>query len=389
MFLRLHSSNTTLSSIEATAENYLYSLQFVSNDFINNTASSGAAIYLSSVNPDQPSSLDSFTEEPSRDKRELGSGTATTSFPTPTAVIQQCVFVKNKAVTYQGNPGTGGAIYQTSPDETQQLTQIQDCYFVGNSAEVKSGAIYFDHSPPTIANRIENSHFYQNYAAGKLNHISSYPVKLTLLSGNIPTSETSETASAPKEYLETTEFHQWSGIASGLTTYETYTFALLDMFNQIVYDDYTSALEIYPNGFSGDTRTSFSSKISLPAQGGLYKLENFKFSYQTGKSLNVSFNSIAIPTTTLSLSENLILTPINSVLTEITFRGCSLGEVVHSSADDDITVCQECQNGFWQIDPSGTAVSCEACDSTEMYCYGGNNVGPRPGYWRMKLLILF
>ena len=299
-----------------------------------------------------------------------------TSTTLPTASITDSVFILNKAILIDSNGGQGGAIYQTTSSQTEQSTVFTDCYFVSNTADILGGAIFFDYSPPSIG---LDSIFMENYA-NKINHIGSYPIRLIQALNNITLDTTYIPGTSTSKSSENSTFYIWDNIGSGVTTSTTFTFALLDMYDQVVYSDNSSYLQIYPNGSKISKRATFSNKISLQATNGLYQLENFKFVYEYGESINVTFTSSAIPSPSAFPLPD--ITTVPSVVAEVNFRKCSLGEYIADS--NGFAVCEECPSGFWQVNLISTLPSCVACDASTTICRGGNDLGPRVGYWRMN-----
>ena len=347
-FMSLQGSN---GIIEVTAQEYPYQLVLQKNTFVGNTACQGGALHLSAQK--QWSDQD-----------------------VPLAQIADSVFVMNRANNNGQTRGKGGAIYQTSSQQTSQVTLIQHSFFVANTAETLGGAIFFDYSLPSITN---DSVFIENYAV-KLNHIGSYPIRLTQLPDTSLNPSYIPGTSFSLDSTNNNALLHWSNVASGVTTDKKYTLALVDMFGQIVYDDNSSTLDIYPFGYDKTNRSLFSDVVSVTAVTGIYTIGNFKFSYKAGGSIKLVFTSTAIPSFSPVPVPSLTITP--SISTEVTFRACQLGEftVVNSG----YSTCQECPNGFWNLRPTSTTSTCTNCDTSSTICRGGNNVGPRRGYWRLN-----
>ena len=220
-----------------------------------------------------------------------------------------------------------------------------------------------------------------NYAI-QLNHIGAYPVKIIPFSNDqspnftyVP-SQTNFTQ--PRQVIS-----QWNNIPSGLKSQQQYVFALLDMYDQVVLDDFSSTLQLFPNGFSSSDRSLFSSMTSVTAQGGLYCYQDFIFNFKASQTMNVTFVSDAVEEQDYEFA----ISPypsINSTIVEVNFRDCKLGEYLMSSGQ--FTRCQECQVGYWSVGKSGfdTKQACTECDQTSTLCLGGSKIGPKPGYWRMN-----
>jgi len=340
----------TKGIVEILASSYAYNVNISQNYFMNNTAVSGGALYLSATK-------------------------AWTTTTTPTALISNSVFLTNYAMTWGSTNGKAGAIYQTSSTSTAQNTTIIGSSFIANSAQVIGGAIYFDFSPPTVSSTCV---FDSNFATVE-NHIASYPVTLiayhssnTTLATYIPGTTPTTNALSALEY--------WTDVGSGVTTDQDHSFILLDMYSQVVYDDNSSTLTLSPDGFTDSTKSSFSSKLSYTASQGFYNVSDFKWNYRVGKSLQITFKSSAIKSYSTLPVSTLTITP--SVKVQATFRDCGMGE--YNVISGSLKTCSECPSGFWQTSLSTSASSCTSCDLDSTICRGGSNVGPRYGYWRLN-----
>ena len=151
------------------------------------------------------------------------------------------------------------------------------------------------------------------------------------------------------------------------------------MFNQVVYSDNDSTLELYPVGYTKTSRTAFSDIISVSAVNGIFTVKDFTFYYTESSSINVTYNTTAIPTFSESPVQGLIIKPLINV--RVNFRACELGEF--STNENGFTICQKCPTGFWNLQATPTS-ACTACDTSSTICRGGNEVGPRKGYWRLN-----
>ena len=70
----------------------------------------------------------------------------------------------------------------------------------------------------------------------------------------------------------------------------------------------------------------------------------------------------------------------NSNLTlEIFFRECVRGESLTSNF-----VCKECDPETYSFNNNLNEIlqNCKSCDSKNFYCYGGDKLTPKPGFWR-------
>lgn len=152
----------------------------------------------------------------------------------------------------------------------------------------------------------------------------------------------------------------------------------LDELGQIIYgkqEDYSRIFEI--NGFTFNVSYSdfFPSISSIHSSTHLNLVDNIK------KRLNFSlpldfcriYNSSPLST------NNTISSSSSSLFVSLMFRNCIKGEYY----DIDLAQCISCKPTFYStkddfLEPS----TCLSCVDEPFYCYGGNNLSPKPGYWR-------
>ena len=338
--------------LQVTSETAPYDLEMENNIFVNNIACTGGAIYLS-VN-------------------KLWDGDSD-----PSASITNSIFLLNSAINYRQTNGRGGALYLTSPGETPQATILDKNYFINNTADTSGGAIYFDYTPPEMSS---SSKFLKNFAA-RINHIASYPVRLVQLDLDNPINITYVPTDTAPTFTKTAGSYAWADMPSGPTSNYTYIFAVLDMYDQVVYDDDSSVLNIYNTEFPGTLRTLFANLLTLQATDGLYNYTGYSFTYRVGETTTATFISSAVQTFDTIPISGLVMLP--SVSVAITFRKCKLGEF-KVPEDYNLNVCHDCEASFWQTVADSAESSCQACGDSTTICLGGDNVGPKPGYWRLN-----
>ena len=342
----------TTGILDIETGSLIYQCDISQNTFINNLAVQGGALYLSAAG-------------------------GSSSLPLPSANILYSTFVKNHAVNRNNMPvGKGGAFYQQTSDETSQSTIFDHCIFISNSADTTGGAIYFDYSLPVLSS---NSIFIENFAL-RLNHISSYPVKVTLLPASASTDTIFIPGSSLPKFTKQQEYYSWTNIVSGAVDTDVYKFAIMDVFGQVIFSDSSSKLNFDASGFGDLNKSAFSTLAPIPANQGTYLLTDFKFKYKVDQSINVTFSSTAVTPFNATPITGLAILP--SVMVQMTFRQCGTGQF--AITEGSITTCQSCPVGFWYIDPYKTASTCTACEATSTICRGGNDVGPRAGYWRLN-----
>ena len=342
----------TYGIIEVSTDAPSYNISLEDNIFCNNLASNGGALYLSARGSQGNQSL-------------------------PQVQIQRSIFVLNNAITSNQIPGKGGAIYQTTLNQRRQLTTINSTYFLNNSATSSGGALFIDYEPLVID---IDCIFKGNYASNSLNHIGSIAVQLIHFLNNTTPQITYIPGTKKTDVTSSSDAYKWSNVASGVKTNQTYTFVLLDMFNQVVLDDQASVLNIYPADFDENKRDQFTDQTSIAVKDGTYTLEAFTFNYQAQKAINVTFKSTAVPDPNTFHLTNVSVVP--SVVVEVSFRKCGAGEYIVT--DSKFSTCKTCPAGYWQVDPNAAVYSCSACNKDSTTCYGGNYVGVKHHYWRMN-----
>ena len=361
------SLRSQLSIIGLLSEKSLYNAVIFDNLFVNNEGCAGTGILLS-VNKQWTGLSETVSH--------------------PQAIIDSCIFLFNKALLceYTGfSSGRGGAIYQTSQSLTHQDTTIQNTsIFMNNSALYNGGAIYFDYSPLVIEDKVI---FAANNAI-QPNHIGSYPVRVVSLSFS-DIADSVDTIYVPNQTPLVQKEPQkaaleWKNVPSRLPYQEQpCVFALLDMYNQLVFDDFSSLLHVSLDGSSGINPTLFYPSLDITASGGLYRYRNATFVFRLTEAINVIFISTAVKDADY-LSTEVHQKSNASTIISMFFRDCRFGEYLIQS--ELLNKCMECQPGYWSTgkESQDNKQSCAECDQTSTLCLGGSKIGPLPGYWRMN-----
>ena len=108
------------------------------------------------------------------------------------------------------------------------------------------------------------------------------------------------------------------------------------------------------------------------------KLENIKLNGEPGREYEIIISSPKIDPSlpdTIEYLERNGLTDVNLRLT-IQFRLCLSGEKFVSDG-----ACVRCPANTYLIEPPRSPQECLECPENAI-CYGGNEIGPIPGYWR-------
>jgi len=354
-FSNLASKNGIVGVSSQSDADAPYDVTLSCNVFVNNKGSNGGAIYL-------------YAE---------GSGSGK-----PVATIQDSVFLLNQAKTVKQNKGRGGVIYQTTPDETTQSTILKRNLYISNRADAIGGAIFYDYSPVNFD--LNSQYFNNTAAASRPNNIGSYPIRFILFNPDKPTNITYEPGDTIPTTSSQADLVTLTGVGSGVPNKQEYIFALLDQYNQVVFDDSSSNLEVQ-EGLINSLRllasgAPFYEGPEIVADDGLYYLKDFILNYDIDKNVNMTLTSSAVP--------DFLTAPISaasfqkSLTVQVSFRDCGIGEYILK--EGDYYTCHECPVGFWQLSSNPPASTCDPCNPISTLCLGGFNIGPTPGYWRMN-----
>jgi hypothetical protein len=190
--------------------------------------------------------------------------------------------------------------------------------------------------------------------------------------------------------------------ASGSTSYSitnitsggvlgTIWMALVDQFGQVVGSDSTSTATLSIVGsHAGATYTPvLTGSSTVIASNGAFEFIGITFTAEPGTTYSkvLYFINLALEVTTtgidVSQPSNAAYLTTNSITNSslgitIALRLCVEGE----SFDADGS-CIECEKETsYSLATSTTVSECLDCQTKKMFCYGGNDIGPRPGYWR-------
>jgi hypothetical protein len=190
--------------------------------------------------------------------------------------------------------------------------------------------------------------------------------------------------------------------ASGNTSYsasnqtsggvlDTIWMALVDQFGQVVGSDSTSTatLSIVGN-HSSDTYTPILTGTStVTASNGAFEFIDITFTAEPGTTYSkvLYFINLALEVTTTGIDSKLPSNAVHlttnsvsntSLSVTIELRLCVEGESFETDGS-----CVECAaETLYSLATSTTVSTCLDCQTKKMFCYGGNDIGPRPGYWR-------
>lgn len=112
-------------------------------------------------------------------------------------------------------------------------------------------------------------------------------------------------------------------------------------------------------------------------------LNSSSFSFPVSQLIELTLNSSEF----LVNSENLVspLSSVRNLSFKFSLRNCDIGEFL----DTKSMSCKPCQINFFSFETNiSKASTCLSCFNREFYCYGGNNLSPRKGYWRLNESVL-
>ncbi len=109
--------------------------------------------------------------------------------------------------------------------------------------------------------------------------------------------------------------------------------------------------------------------------------EDKRFRFQENSSFTIFLLSDDILSPTVTNFSIDRLSSQQNFTIKISFSHCSIGEYL----DSQDMLCKPCQTNFFSfslniIKPS----SCINCESFNFFCYGGNQLSPKQGYWRLN-----
>ena len=174
-------------------------------------------------------------------------------------------------------------------------------------------------------------------------------------------------------------------VVSGTQLSQSVTFALLDIYGQVVTTNYYSSIS--------NISTNNHSKYALTIQGanvqassGLLVIASMVAEYYPGLSCTVTFGVDRLDDLRESLGVVDYFSQMNkqrNIEINFSFRDCIDGEYFEVSSDQaKCTMCKA--NTFMITEVNNTQKPCGLCDKTTMVCLGGALVAPASGYWRLN-----
>ncbi|CDW71354.1 UNKNOWN [Stylonychia lemnae] len=314
----------------------------------------------------------------------------------------------SKSAAQQLISGAGGAIYYTCDEQLLncKFDLINKNKFTKNTAEIKGGAIYWDVIEPIF--KSSNVQMDSNYANKYGDDISCFSQNLKVINWNTYLkqmvkaglkSNDDEESLARRLLIE--EINQRkltdgvlkensttvNSLRSGGVIPRIYL-AHVDKYGQIVGSDSSSKVRVtvnqsantlekaneYPPVIEGDTQ--------FIAVSGMIIARDLIFTATPGYKFSISFSTDGIDMTKQSNIQYLKQIGSNSKSLDtdivIEVRGCSLGEQFTTAGK-----CVQCPEGeTYSLEIMTKPGDCATCPLDKAVCNGGQNIGPKQGYWR-------
>jgi hypothetical protein len=167
--------------------------------------------------------------------------------------------------------------------------------------------------------------------------------------------------------------------------------ALVDQFGQVVGSDSssTATLSIVGNHAGATYTPTLTGTSTVTASYGAFEFNDIAFTAEPGTTYSkvLCFINLALEVTTTginsALPSNAVYLSSNSLSNTslgvtVALRTCVEGESFESDGS-----CVKCAaDTSYSLATSTTVSTCLDCQTKKMFCYGGNDVGPKPGYWR-------
>lgn len=266
-----------------------------------------------------------------------------------TTIIYQGAITNSKFLNNFVN-NTGGAIYYKCLPKACTM-EVSNSVFKNNTATAAGGAIFFEIQPVVFTTE---STFSGNNAPYGPNS-GAYPVAISLLPSN----------STSRRNLQDLSGYN---IVSGQPITPPLRFAVVDEFDQIYTPDNSSTLTVS----AANSSVQFLSSRIFTAVEGVYTLDSFTMETGINSDFTLLFSSNGIT----QVNRSLMSIPTLSIQTH--FRDCIRGERI----SDDSRQCISCSASTYSL-AKHFNTSCKTCD-TNLDCFGGDIIGPQPGYWRFS-----
>ena len=285
--------------------------------------------------------------------------------------LMNCIFRQNSVyniskASLKSSEGKGAAIYYSCLNPISCKFYLNNCTFVGNTASVSGGAIFWDYYPPINLTELE---FEDNNAlCGR--DFGSYP----LYARYIEPQKSNDTPFAtfyPISYdiqqaltssLSNDVKLSFTAV-SGMTIDANGYFALFDVYNQMINYDSESILSLNSETMlkdSSDKYYLFLNPSYIVAEHGIYELSSIRASYYPIQNISIAINFLGIKAlpfeflNTLVLDASLLTNSYNRQVINATllFVDCPMGYFFSPTDIEGVSygTCTPCVNETYLLD---------------------------------------
>eukprot|EP00347_Sterkiella_histriomuscorum_P001991 403369895 len=313
-------------------------------------------------------------------------------------IISNCTFNNNKATTstdssLQELSGSGGAIYYTCNQAylNCKVQITQNTSLSNNYASIKGGAIHWETLEPVFTSVKYSS----NKALLYGNDVSCFAQRLATVNSTYYNSFLAErstdeeslrqlqTTSTSSQLVTDTSIKSQQSGGYIPTTY----MGLVDKYGQIVGSDSSSKIRaIVDTDFTKNNNSANSyppvieGSTQFQVSFGVVSITGIQLTATPGYNFSLSFTTDGIDTSKKSNKDYLSEQKRSDFdfRLYVGLRECAVGEQFTSNGK-----CTECSSGSsYSITQMKSPGNCVTCPTTKAVCYGGSNIGPKPGYWR-------
>ncbi|CDW87056.1 UNKNOWN [Stylonychia lemnae] len=315
-------------------------------------------------------------------------------------LISNTKFKNNRAINstaenYFKYHGSGGAIYYECKDTNDncELSINDNTQFLNNQATRQGGAIHWESLEPKISSDVQ---FKNNYAVQYGNDLSCFAQKIIKIDKTIYDNTITKLGidQRMRQLLENQTTYsqsmdvqaQVSSQRSGGTIPGMYV-ALVDQYGQIIGTDQESKIRVNIDSqkILDQNALTYPPIIEGKSQffvlAGVVQIQDIQFTGTPGQQYGLVFTTDGIDIKKKSnkdyLAKQATSTDIDFKV-DVKLRECKVGEQFTIAGK-----CEVCENGnsfsLIKMDQPG---ECQTCPTDKARCYGGTNIGPKPGYWR-------
>ncbi|CDW72107.1 UNKNOWN [Stylonychia lemnae] len=415
--LGLYMNEVTMNNIGNDNEDHQYgsalycldckTIHISDSEFTNMKSYLGGAFYIEELTQNKINSLQSAKYEIRNSNFvdcQSVSGGALYLLNIEKMIISNSKFISNEVINstasnYYKYHGSGGAIYYECTDQNYncELTIKNNSQFNNNFATRQGGAIHWESLEPIISADVQ---FLNNIATQYGNDLSCFAQRIIKINQetylntmkNLGIEQRRQRLLTdyiyPSRILNVSISTQIKSQRSGGTMPGIYV-ALVDKYGQIIGIDQESKVRVNIDSFIEVSKEAQAYPPIIEGQsqfavlGGVVYIQNIQFTGTPGYQYSLTLTTDGIDLKKKSNKEYLSKSQNNSssdidFKVQVQLRECEIGE--------QFTVvgkCEECEygNSFSLVKMNEPGL-CKICPTDKARCYGGTNIGPKPGYWR-------